>query len=286
MSRDATGVHSAWAVEDIACPVCGAAKGVRCDLSVPGYAEHGTHWQRTEDAPPRDPATRALGEVVVSDAPKPRAMPAEREAEIRESLAAVVDPAEDISPTEAREWLREDVVTLLAELDAVRDRVRELTRERDAAREALAAVLAVPGDDRDAWVRDCLVRGFVPSKTIDPLRASLAEAKKEAEAIYARMAKLERTLSLYRGLATLWAPWDTLPEDAQDPNRGRECVCGVPIRQGCRYIHKCRPNPLAEALKSARAAYVCQICRRSIESAVDHAPGCIGATSSHGGRPL
>ena len=186
----------------------------------------------------------------MSDAPKPPPMPAEREAEIRESLAAVADPAEDISPTEAREWLREDVVTLLAELDAARDRVRELTQERDAAREALAAVLAVPGDDRAAWVRDCLVRGFVPSKALDPLRESLAEAKKEADAIHDHMAKLERTLSLYRGLATLWAPWDTLPEDAQDPNRGRECVCGVPIRQGCRHLHKCQPNPLAEAHKT------------------------------------
>ena len=186
----------------------------------------------------------------MSDAPKPPPMPAEREAEIRESLAAVADPAEDISPTEAREWLREDVVTLLAELDAARDRVRELTQERDAAREALAAVLAVPGDDRAAWVRDCLVRGFVPSKALDPLRESLAEAKKEADAIHDHMAKLERTLSLYRGLATLWAPWDTLPEDAQDPNRGRECVCGVPIRQGCWHLHKCQPNPLAEVHKT------------------------------------
>ena len=127
----------------------------------------------------------------------------------------------------------------------------QLKRERDEARDALAVVLAIPGDDRDAWVRDCLVRGFVPSKTIDPLRKALAESKKEADAIYDRMWKLERELSLYRGLATLWAPWDTLPEDAQDPNRGRECVCGVPIRQGCRHLHKCRPNPLAEARKDS-----------------------------------
>lgn len=206
---------------------------------------------------------------------KPLTMPAERETEIRESLQMLQDPAADVTPTEAREWLRADVVALLTELDAertrlresegridgvahalagaldaARDRVRELTQERDAAREALAAVLAVPGDDRAAWVRDCLVRGFVPSKALDPLRESLSEAKKEADAIHDHTAKLERALSLYRGLATLWAPWDTLPEDAQDPNRGRECVCGVPIRQGCRHLHKCQPNPLAEAHKT------------------------------------
>lgn len=252
----------------------------------------------------------------MSDAPKPPPMPAEREAEIRESLAAVADPAEDISPTEAREWLREDVVTLLAELDAARDRVEaaearasELTRALDterrlcAARErereiALGCAEAAEAQrqqlldavfDRsaqedghavsDAVARiETLYRVDAEGAHVLVERAEAAHKKAEGELDAARtrvreltqerdaarealaavlavpgddhMAKLERTLSLYRGLATLWAPWDTLPEDAQDPNRGRECVCGVPIRQGCRHLHKCPPNPLAEAHKT------------------------------------
>lgn len=59
MSRDATGIYSAWAVEASTCPVCRAGKGEACDLDVPGYTEHGTHWERTETAPsypPPDPA--------------------------------------------------------------------------------------------------------------------------------------------------------------------------------------------------------------------------------------
>lgn len=47
---------------------------------------------------------------------------------------------------------------------------------------------------------------------------------------------------LYRLQATLWAPWGSLPEDAQDPNNGRGCGrCFAPIRRGCRYVHKCHP---------------------------------------------
>lgn len=57
---------------------------------------------------------------------KPLTMPAERETEIRESLQMLQDPAEDVTPTEAREWLREDVVALLAELDAARSERQQL----------------------------------------------------------------------------------------------------------------------------------------------------------------
>jgi hypothetical protein len=56
VSRDATGVYSAWAVEAAPCPICLAGKGETCDLDVQGYAEHGTHWRRTESAPPYSPA--------------------------------------------------------------------------------------------------------------------------------------------------------------------------------------------------------------------------------------
>lgn len=51
MSRDATGVYSRRAVETYVCPVCRAGKGWPCDLAVPGYSEHDTHFQRTENAP-------------------------------------------------------------------------------------------------------------------------------------------------------------------------------------------------------------------------------------------
>jgi len=53
MSRDATGIYSAWAVEAIACPVCKVPKGERC-LLIPGqnHIEHGTHFDRTEEAAP------------------------------------------------------------------------------------------------------------------------------------------------------------------------------------------------------------------------------------------
>jgi hypothetical protein len=62
MSRDATGIYSAWATQALTCPVCRAGKGERCDLERPGYAEHGTHWERTEEAPPYPPPdpTRSL----------------------------------------------------------------------------------------------------------------------------------------------------------------------------------------------------------------------------------
>lgn len=55
MSRDATGIYSAHAVRSSTCPVCRSGRGEPCNLDVPGYAEHGTHWERTETAPPYDP---------------------------------------------------------------------------------------------------------------------------------------------------------------------------------------------------------------------------------------
>lgn len=57
MSRDATGIYSAWATQASTCPVCRAGKGERCDLDVPGEHENGTHWERTETAPPWPPAS-------------------------------------------------------------------------------------------------------------------------------------------------------------------------------------------------------------------------------------
>lgn len=51
MSRDATGIYSAHAVRSSTCPVCRSGRGEPCNLDVPGYAEHGTHWERTETAP-------------------------------------------------------------------------------------------------------------------------------------------------------------------------------------------------------------------------------------------
>lgn len=51
MSRDATGIWSRRAVETYVCPVCRAGKGWACNVDVPGYSEHDTHFQRTEDAP-------------------------------------------------------------------------------------------------------------------------------------------------------------------------------------------------------------------------------------------
>lgn len=72
---------------------------------------------------------------------KPLTMPAERETEIRESLQMLQDPAEDVTPTEAREWLREDVVALLAELDAERARRDAAEAQLAALREAAAALM-------------------------------------------------------------------------------------------------------------------------------------------------
>lgn len=55
MSRDATGIYSAWATEAIACPVCRAAPLERCTIKPGDEAENGTHWARTESAPPYPP---------------------------------------------------------------------------------------------------------------------------------------------------------------------------------------------------------------------------------------
>lgn len=56
MSRDATGLYSAWAVRSSACPICQATIGEPCDVTVgSGHVEHQTHWERTESAPPFDP---------------------------------------------------------------------------------------------------------------------------------------------------------------------------------------------------------------------------------------
>lgn len=69
MSRDATGIYSAWAVEAIACPVCKVPKGERCvvitEAQIVGAfreksdpipelppVEHETHFARTEEAAP------------------------------------------------------------------------------------------------------------------------------------------------------------------------------------------------------------------------------------------
>lgn len=50
------------------------------------------------------------------------------------------------------------------------------------------------------------------------------------------MAEVERLMLL----ALVHAPWGSLASDADDPNRGRECLCcRSPIRAGLRYMHEC-----------------------------------------------
>jgi len=50
MSRDATGIWTAWAVGRVTCPVCGALPRAECDLKLGllGYVEHDTHFERVE----------------------------------------------------------------------------------------------------------------------------------------------------------------------------------------------------------------------------------------------
>jgi len=89
MSRDATGIYSAWAVETSTCPVCRAGKGEPCDLDVPGYTEHGTHWERTETAPsypPPDPARDLAIDLVFAARGDRTGLLSEAEEELVESF--------------------------------------------------------------------------------------------------------------------------------------------------------------------------------------------------------
>lgn len=67
MSRDATGIYSAWATEAIACPVCRAAPKERCTVKPGDEAENGTHWARIEGAPPYPPADKVQAAIAPDD---------------------------------------------------------------------------------------------------------------------------------------------------------------------------------------------------------------------------
>lgn len=65
-----------------------------------------------------------------------------------------------------------------------------------------------------------------------PPPGTLTQNEKDIRDLLAMHAELAEKLYVF-------APWGQFPDDDVDPNFGRQCLCGAPLRAGSRADHKC-----------------------------------------------